>query len=131
MGSPRIPFTPQNASVNRVRIVDLPGIAVDKEVAGEQAYHLLSAPAVVRYALKRADDLALPAEYRTGDPDSFELRRDCPQFVDTCLHNANSSVRKAAEDIARRLGRNLGYILLTLHRGDLENRLSPSRLDGA
>ncbi|TFG67319.1 MAG: hypothetical protein E4H27_09160 [Anaerolineales bacterium] len=108
--------------MNRVRIVDLPGIEVDKEVVGEQAYHLLSAPALVRYALAQADALILPAQYRTGDPDRFELRRDCPLFVDACLQNPNNTVRKAADDIARRLGRNLGFILLTLHRGDPENR---------
>lgn len=127
MGLARIPVTPQNASINRVRIVDLPGIDIDEAVVGELAYNLLSAPAIVHYALARAGELDLPTQFQTGDPDRFELRRDLPLYVDACLQSSNSTVRYAAEDITRRLGRNLGFILLTLHRGDRVNR--KARLD--
>ncbi len=42
--------------------------------------------------------------------------------MDACLSSDDARARAAAETIARRLGRNLGYILLTLHRGDAANR---------
>jgi hypothetical protein len=35
----KIPETPGNASINRVMIVDLPGLPIDAEVRGQKAYH--------------------------------------------------------------------------------------------
>ncbi|MBN2003221.1 MAG: hypothetical protein JXA21_07670 [Anaerolineae bacterium] len=102
--------------------MDLPGIPLDAGVAGAYAYSLLSAPAIVTYAREFADGLCLPARYRDGDPDTAEVRREVPRYVDACLDSDSGSVRAAAEAVARRLGRNLGYILLTLHRGDAVNR---------
>jgi hypothetical protein len=123
MGLPKIPFTPQTASINRIRIVDLPGIHVDDSVIGEQAYNLLSAPAIVHYMLSHARDLNLPSGYMEGDPNRSELRRDLPLLLDQYLTSSDPVVRNCAEKIAERLGRNLGYLLLTLHRGDIVNRL--------
>lgn len=105
-----------------MRIVDLPGIPLDAGVQGALAYNLLSAPAIASYAKEFAGDLRLPACYRDGDLESAEVRREAPRYVDVCLDSADEGVRAAAEAIARRLGRNLGYILLTLHRGDAVNR---------
>ena len=126
MGLPKIPFTPQNASINRVRIVDLPGIEVDDIVAGEQAYNLLSAPAVVKYSLAKANQLKLPQRYLTGNPNRLELRRELPRYIDTCLTSTHTTVRDAATKIATLLGRNLGFLLLTLHRGDAINQQARS-----
>jgi hypothetical protein len=117
-----IPHTQQNASINRVRIVDLPGITVDEVVIGEQAYNLLSAPAIVSYTLAHADALDLPFRYRTGNVNRIELRRDLPRFLDSCLTSPQQVVRETAYAISRQLGRNLGFLLLTLHRGDKVNR---------
>ncbi len=119
---PAIPTTPPNASINRVQIVDLPGLPMDDDVRGAQAYHLLSAPTVVRYAQAHAAALDLPPAYRAADPDAPDIRREAPPYVDAALSSPDPDVRAAAERIARRLGRNLGYILLTLHRGDAINR---------
>ena len=44
-----IPFSPPHLSVNRVRIVDLPGIPIDSQVRGRQAYELLSNRAIARF----------------------------------------------------------------------------------
>ena len=114
-----IPFTPPTASMNRVRIVDLPGLPIDDEVRGQQAYHLISALAIVHYAQQRAGALKLPEAYRQDTP---ETRRELPRFVDQSLGSPDADVRAAAEAITRRLGRNLGHVLLTLHRGDAINR---------
>ncbi len=112
----QIPITPPHVSVNRVRVVDLPGLHVDEEVRGQQAYHLLSSEAVAHYAAPFADALRLPPA------DNVEAHRDVPRRVDAALAAEDPEVRAAAQAIGRRLGRNLGYLLLTLHRGDAVNR---------
>ncbi len=114
-----IPFTPPHVSVNRVKIIDLPGLPVDDEVRGQMAYHLLSALAVTRYARERVEALQLPA---TFSQDTTRTRLELPRFVDGCLSSPHESARAAARAIGQRLGRNLGYILLTLCRGDAVNR---------
>ena len=119
-----IPPTPRSASINRVRIVDLPGIPTDTAARGALAYHLLSGPALIRYAQTAGEDLNLPARLRTADPELPQTRQTLPRAVDRALHHADPLVRQAAVAIARRLGRNLAYILLTLHRGDEVNRAS-------
>lgn len=118
----KMPATPKSASINRIRIVDLPGIPLDDAVRGMQAYHLLSAPALIRYAQELGDRLKLPTHLHRGDPEDPEIRRDLPRYVDGCLANEDGTIREAARSIARRLGRNLGFVLLTLHRGDPANR---------
>ncbi len=114
-----IPSTPPHVSVNRVRIVDLPGIAVDGEVRGKMAYDLLSCRAITQYAREQAEALGLPPAFAQ---DSAHTRVELPRFVDGCLVASCAVVRRAAQAIGRRLGRNLGYILLALHRGDEANR---------
>jgi len=116
---PSIPRTPPHFSVNRVRIVDLPGLPIDAEVRGQRADDLLSSRAITRYARAQAAALRLPAPYAQ---DTLETRLELPRFVDGCLSSAQRPVRAAAQAIGRRLGRNLGHILLTLHRGDGVNR---------
>jgi hypothetical protein len=114
-----IPVTPSHVSVNRVRIAELPGLALDPEVRGQQAYHLLSVLAVIRYAREQAAALALPPAFMADSP---ETRRELPCYVDACLASADPAQREAAEAIARRLGRNLAFVLITLHRGDAVNQ---------
>jgi hypothetical protein len=122
MGSSNIPFTPKSASINRIRILELPGIGLEDEVKGKQAYNLLSTPAIVQQVLNHARELNLPVRYLDGKPNRVELRRDLPRYLDSCLDNPDSDIKNTALNIAQLLGRNLGYILLTLHRGDPVNR---------
>jgi hypothetical protein len=118
MNSP-IPITPSHVSVNRVHIVDLPGLPIDDAVRDRQAYELLSSRAVIRYARERAEALHLPAAYAQ---DGVQTRLELPRFVDACLSGSDERIRTAAQAIGRRLGRNLGHVLLALHRGDAINR---------
>ena len=114
-----IPFTPPHVSINRVRIIDLPGLAIDDAVRGRSGYELFSARAVIEYAREEASALELPPQF-------FENNRQThlalPVFVDDCLRSERDETRLTAEAIGRRLGRNLGHIILTLHRGDAINR---------
>ncbi len=114
--------TPLAASVNRITLVDLPSVKVDEGVLGEQAYHLVSVPALIRYAREQAEALELPTALRDADPQMPEVRQSLPLWVDASFNSADPAARHAAESIARRLGRNLGYLLAVLHRGDEVNR---------
>ncbi len=114
-----IPATPPHISLNRVTIVDLPGCALDDEVRGQRAGDLLSAAALGRYALAAAADLRLPPAFAE---DTLATRRGLPVFVDACLISPDPAQRAAAEALGRRLGRNLGHLLLALRRGDAVNR---------
>ncbi len=116
---PKIPETPDNASINRVMIVDLPGLPIDEEVQGQKAYHLLSSLAAVAYARDYREALKLPEAYAQ---DTEQVRRQVPLFIEACLQGTDVEARRAAQAIGRRLGRNLGHILLTLHRGDAVNQ---------
>jgi hypothetical protein len=97
----------------------LPGIPMDDEVRGQLAYHLASVFAITWYARARAADLALPEAYFH---DGADTRARLPRFIDESLYSENHRVRGAAEEVAGRIGRNLGHVLLALHRGDQVNR---------
>lgn len=114
-----IPSALLQISVNRVKIVDLPGLAIDPEVQGQTAYQLLSNLAVIRYARQNANALNLPAAYLQ---DTKQTRLELPRFVNDALDSPNLNVRQTAQHIARQLGRNLGHVLVTLHRGDAVNQ---------
>jgi hypothetical protein len=114
-----IPFTPPHYSLNRARVVDLPGIPMDEGVAGRTAFELLSAKAMIRYALERRGELGLPDGLAS---DSLMARWELPYLIDGLLSGDEGAPRKAAEAIVTRIGRNLGHVLLALYRGDPVNR---------
>jgi hypothetical protein len=114
-----IPFTPPHVSLNRVQIADLPGTSLDNHVRGRKAYDLLSSQALARYARERAGELNLPAAFLH---DSVQTRVGLPRYLIDCLSSPHGPARAAAKAVSQRLGRNLGHILLVLHRGDPINR---------
>ena len=117
-------FDPQRitpaVSLNRVQIVDLPGLAVDPEVRGQQSSQLVSLAVLARLVRQHADRLRLNPDVPDG-----ELRL----ALESCLVDERATVRTAAERVGRRIGRNLGYILLALKRGDAVNRAARSEWD--
>jgi hypothetical protein len=106
--------------MNRVRIVDLPGLVVDPEVKGQNGSQLVSAAVLAQLIRQYADRLQLGPTM-----EDHELRL----ALDGCLVCEDAAVRIAAETVGRRLGRNLGYILLTLKRGDAVNRAARTEWD--
>ncbi len=104
-----------DASLNRVRILDLPGVALPPEVCGALAYDLLSATALADHVRSRAGQLGLGAVNAT-EPDVL-LRR-----FDECFEHPDAAIRAEAEGVAQQFGAYLGYVLLTLKRGDRANR---------
>ncbi len=119
-----MPLDPQHItpaiSLNRVQLVNLPGLMVDPEVKGRTGFQLVSATALTQLVRPRIDDLQL-------DPnmDDYELRL----ALDDCFASQQAKVRAAAEAVGRRIGRNMGYILLMLKRGDAINRAARSEWD--
>jgi hypothetical protein len=120
------PLDPQHltppASLNRVQIIDLPGLAVDDGVKGKNGYALVSTAALAAIIRAQAAALALdPAA-----PDHLLCRA-----LDSCLDDPSPEVSAAADAVARRIGRNLGYLLLTLRRGDAVNRAARAEWDAS
>jgi hypothetical protein len=119
------PFNPDRltpaASLNRVRIVDLPGVALESPVKGKSAYELLSAQALTDYLRAHADALGLDA----GHSDAARL----PVAFDRCFEADDERIRAAAEEAAGHFGRRLGYFILTLKRGDAANRRAREEWD--
>ncbi len=66
-----IPTLAPHNSLNRVQIVDLPGLPIDHAVRGQRV--------VARHARARAEALKLPAALAQ---DSLETRLELPRFVD-------------------------------------------------
>lgn len=103
------------ASINRVMIIDLPGLTPEPEVRGCTGSDLLGAEAVAALVRETAKSLGLV------DHRSAPARELLPRF-DRCFTAADETVRQQAEAIAQTVGRRLGYHLLTLKRGDAVNR---------
>lgn len=120
---PLDPLHPTPAiSINRVRLVNLPGLSVDPEVRNRLGGELVSARALSDLIRAQADVLRIP-------PDLDD--RALHAALEDCLGSEDDDVRVAAEGIARRIGRNLGYLLLTLRRGDAVNRAARPEWDNS
>ena len=104
------PF-PVIPSLNQVRIMDLPGVAVPPWVKGKSGLELLSSFALRQRIVAEAATLQL-------DPADDQL---LPKF-DSCLTAVSAQIRTAAHKIAEEYGRSLAYLLLTLKRGDAINQ---------
>lgn len=105
-----------SASLNRLRIMNIPGIELDPEVRGKTGYDLVSTQYMTTQILKTADQLKLSTEEISGEG------REIPILLNRCLSADDADVRSTAQNIVRVFGRNLAYLLLTLKRGDLVNR---------
>lgn len=104
-----------NASLNRVRIVDLPGVALEDSIRGKTAYDLLAAPALAEEVRQHTGTLGLDALCTAPDTDLL------PAFA-CCVVADAPQVRRTADAVTRRFGRSLGALILTLKRGDAINR---------
>ena len=107
-----IPITPA-MSLNRVKIVDLPGLDIPDHIKGKVSGQLVSSPVLTELIRRNITDLQLDS-----DLSDHELHL----AFDESLISEVASVRSAAESIAQHIGSNMGYILLALKRGDEVNR---------
>ena len=103
------------ASLNRVRVMDLPGRALEDEVKGQFAFDLLSTGALVDLMRRDAARLGLT----TGD---LADGSQASHLLDRAFAADDPTIRAAADAVAARYGRRLAYLILTLKRGDPVNR---------
>lgn len=119
--------TPPSASINRVQIIDLPGLPLEESVRGLRGDELISSRALMTLAAPHAAALGLDtADLPSVLPDltrsKAQARRDAALIVGRALTGDDPAARAAAQDIATRLGENLGWLLIALHRGDEANQ---------
>lgn len=106
-------FLDTSWSLNRVYIADLPGLELPDDVKGKVSYDLVSAQALTRLIWQHLTPLQLDA-----DLSIHQLRL----AFDARLESGIPSIRTAAHQVAQAIGRNFGYVLLVLKRGDRVNR---------
>ncbi len=99
-------------SMNRVRLVDLPGLAVPLAWQNKQGYQLLGRRALVRQIRRDTAVLQL-------NPHAPDLLH---QF-DACFESPDDGVRETAVSIAHEYGRKLAFHQLVLKRADAVNRV--------
>ncbi len=120
------PFDPEHitpdVSLNRVFIMDLPGVALDADIRGQRAGELLAARSLAALIRQHAAALRLK---ETDLADEGNL----PLVLDRCLVATDLAVRRMAAAIALQLGRRLGALVLTLKRGDVVNRAARPEWD--
>ncbi len=98
-------------SLNRLRLMELPGVDLPQQVKGKLAFDLLSSDAVKSMIRPFTDELGLTSEnvnLITG--------------LDRCFSVGPPEARARARMLAQEYGRHLGYVLLALKRGDAANR---------
>jgi len=108
--------------VNRVRIMDLPGVALEPEVRGRTAADLLSTAALAERL--RPDAVALGLSAQAAAEPAHLVRA-----FDGCFVAEDPVCRALAEQHADCFGRFLGYLLVTLRRGDVPNRQARAEWD--
>jgi hypothetical protein len=114
-----MPFDPYNlnvtASLNRVLIAAsplVPGVPLEEDIIGRTGFELLSANALIEDVRANADRLLL----LNVPPDEIPIK------LDACFQSPIPTVQDAANDIARRYGHNLGYLVAILKLGAPANR---------
>lgn len=114
-----LPLTP-DASINRVVLHDLPGVTLDEGVRGKTAFELVGTPAVFDMIRDNAAALRIPP--------ALVAEQNIEAFIkfDHCFDSGDEKVRRAAREVARRFGRNLGYVLLALRHPDAVREDRPS-----
>ena len=100
--------TPPSASINRVQIIDLPGLPLEESVRGLRGDELISSRALMTLAAPHAAALGLDtADLPSVLPDltrsKAQARRDAALIVGRALTGDGPAARASAQDIATRL----------------------------
>ena len=111
-------FLDSNVSINKLVIEKFPEGVVEEDIKGKSALELFSTNLFIEEIKRKSKSLGLNVQ----DIEDKKL----PQHLEKCLNSNNELVRKVAVDIIRIFGKRLGIILLTLKKGDKENRLKRS-----
>lgn len=99
-----------NASLNKLKIINLDNIEMNHNLKGSTAIELVSADTFNKSISKFLEDIKLS---KTNDIFSdFEL----------CLNSEKREIRYDAENIIKNFARNLGYVLIALKQGNNQGR---------
>ena len=112
-------FLCSNVSINKLVIEKVPENIVNEDIKGKTALDLFSTQLIIDEIKKNSNKLGLNLQ------DIEE--RQLPLYLENCLESKNEKIRESAINIIRTFGKRLGVILLTLKKGEKENR--EKRLD--
>jgi hypothetical protein len=105
-----------DASLNRARIVAMPGIRLPANIINQTGYDLVSSHAVFEQIRRHSAALGIAAELvAMPNPAVF-------MALDACFESEDGTIRAAAQQIGHDFGCNLGHLLLMLRRGDAASR---------
>ena len=109
-------YLTSRCSLNRAVLKKLPLRGIDDSIEGKRFKDIFSTPLVAEEvrAVSRRYEIDL------GDTPEGEL----PKLVDEWLMSNNALKKQMAERVAKKFGLRLGLILLTLKKGERENRLA-------
>lgn len=103
-----------NASINKVVLKKLPVKGIEDDIVGKSAHDVFSTRLIVEAVKECAEDLKL---------NITELEEKMlPIYLSECLGSEEPTVKLTAERIVELFGKRLGLILLTLKKGEQENR---------
>lgn len=103
------------SSINRLILNKLPLVGVEDSIRGMTAYDAFSTDLLVEEIIKYSKELGLQL-------DNIE-EKDLPICLSKALQSKDLKIKMVAEAIAEQFGKRLGLILLTLKKGELENRV--------
>ena len=107
-----------NVSINKLFIAKMPTDKVKQDLQGKSALDIFSTQLLI-------DEIKMNATKLGLDLTNIE-EKTLPQYLDNLLDSPNLTVKETAENIVKKFGERLGVILLTLMKGDEENRLKRS-----
>lgn len=107
-------FLSPDVSINKLLIEKMPTNKVKEDLQGKYAGDIFSTKAFIDEIIKKHNELKL---------DINKIQQGLlPQYLQTCLESNDILVREEANNIAEKFGERLGVILLTLKKGESENR---------
>lgn len=104
-----------NVSINKLVIQKMPTDKVKQDIQGKSALDIFSTDLFIKEIKKNSRELKL-------DLSQIEEKM-LPQYLGKCLENNDSDVLNQAQKIVKMFGERLGVILLTLKKGERENRI--------
>ncbi len=101
-------------SVNSVRIEKLPIKGIDDDIEGKRADEIFSARII-------SEDIRSSAERMKVDVSQYSFR-DLPRFLSDNMLSEDVLAQRLSQQMAKKYGNRLGLLLLTLKRGEEDNR---------
>lgn len=109
-----IPYVNQQCSINSMVINKIPDCGINDDIQGKRAKEIFSTQAIIECIMTNEERL----EINSDTP-----LKELPFVLEERMKGSGES-QKCAMEIAKKFGDRLGVILLTLKKGEAENRLA-------